>query len=198
MSDELGWFTINAAVGDTLLFSKNDYTDQKIAIKSPGDIPVYLEPVIKLAEVRILGQTKKQELQDIMKDYNHKGFYYDGKPPIGSLLMNPLNDLSLLFGKTAKEVRRFKAFSKDEIEYADIHRRYTKALVMRATNASDSTAKKFMEYYTPTSEDLKVWNDYELIKQIKKSYEYYDSNKSRIFFQNLNGPPLIKPEKKKE
>src|SRR5580698_5029954 len=32
MSDELGWFTIKAAIGDTILFTKPDYTDQKVVI----------------------------------------------------------------------------------------------------------------------------------------------------------------------
>src|SRR4051812_31314398 len=48
MSDELGWFSIDAAIGDTLLFNKNNYTDLKIVVKEKGDIPVYMQPVIVL------------------------------------------------------------------------------------------------------------------------------------------------------
>ncbi len=62
MSDELGWFSVNAAIGDTLLFSKLNYTDQKVAITAKADIPVYMQPVIQLEQVTIKGQTKKQEL----------------------------------------------------------------------------------------------------------------------------------------
>src|SRR6185312_11752563 len=53
MSDEIGWFTIKASIGDTLLFSKPKYTDQKIVITSAADIPVYMQPVIHLQEVKI-------------------------------------------------------------------------------------------------------------------------------------------------
>src|ERR1700710_653882 len=52
MSDEGGWFTIMAAVGDTLLFTKAEFTEQKVTIINTGDLPVYLQPVIKLSEVR--------------------------------------------------------------------------------------------------------------------------------------------------
>src|SRR5665213_1997217 len=45
-SDDLGWFSIKAAIGDTLLFTKNDYTPQKIVIKNTGDLPVSMQPVI--------------------------------------------------------------------------------------------------------------------------------------------------------
>jgi hypothetical protein len=192
ISDELGWFTIKAEIGDTLLFSKFDYTDQKIIITGTGDIPVYMQPVIKLAEVKIQGQTKKQELQDVLNDYGRKGIYYNGNPPVASLIMNPLNDLHLLFGTDAKQFRRFKAFTKGEIEYAEVHRRYNVTLVKHVTHTSDSTAKKFMEYYTPSFEDLKEWNDYDLIKRIKKSYDYYDKNGDKQKLQELNAPAPLK------
>src|ERR1700743_3739283 len=57
MSGEGGWFTIKASIGDTLLFTKAEYTDQKVGIINTGDLPVYLQPVINLAEVKIQGQS---------------------------------------------------------------------------------------------------------------------------------------------
>ena len=195
MSDELGWFTINAAIGDTLLFTKTDYTDQKIEVTSIKDMPVYMQPVIKLAQVTIQGQTKKQELMEIQQDYGRKGIYYNGDPPLASLILNPLNDLHLLFGKDAANLRRFKAYSKDELQYAEVHKRYNIALVKRVTNATDSTAKKFMEYYTPSYEDIKEWNDYELIKHVKTSYDFYSKNANKEGLEKLNTPALAKPGK---
>jgi hypothetical protein len=180
MSDELGWFTIKAAVGDTLLFTKVDYTDQKIVVLNTSDMPVYMQPIIKLNTVTIQGQTKKQELNDVMNDYKKQGTFYDGKPPVLSFLSSPITGLYELFGKTPGEARRFKAFTKEEIEYSEVHRRYNVALIMRVTNATDSIAKKFMIYYTPTYQDMKGWNDYDLIHQVKSKYEYYEKNKDQI------------------
>ena len=65
MSDQIGWFAIKATVGDTLLFTKADFSNQKIVIINKQDIPVYMEPVIQLAEVKIQGQTKKEELAEV-------------------------------------------------------------------------------------------------------------------------------------
>jgi hypothetical protein len=191
MSDELGWFSIKTAIGDTLLFRKVDYTDQKIVIASTDDMPVYMQPVIHLSEVTVQGESKRQEVNDVMKDYGSKGVYYNGNPPLASILLNPLNDLHTWFGKDAKDLRRFKAYSQNELEYAEVRKRYTPKLVKQVTNTSDSTCKKFMEFYTPSYEDIKAWNDYELIQHIKKSYNYYDKNKDSKTLQNPNAPSLM-------
>ncbi|HEY5325659.1 MAG TPA: hypothetical protein VIJ27_01560 [Mucilaginibacter sp.] len=190
MSDELGWFTVKAAIGDTLLFTRRDFTDQKIVITNGSDLPVYMQPVIQLATVTIKGQSTKQQINEAMADYRRQGTFYDGKPPVLSFLTSPLTGLYELFGKTPGEARRFKADAKAELEYAEIKRRYNLPLVKRVTNAPDSTAKIFMEYYTPSFDDLKGWNDYDLIKQIKKSYNYYCENKDNLDLQHLNAPAL--------
>lgn len=193
MSDELGWFSIRVAIGDTLLFTKNDYTDQKIVVAGTADIPVYMQPVIKLKEVSVVGLSKKQELNQVMKEYHSEGTFYNGKPPILSFLSSPLTGLYELFGKTPQEAKRFAKYSKDEVEYAEVKRRYNLKFVKQVTNSTDSLAKKFMDFYTPTFEDLKAWNDYELISQTKKSYEYYLKNKDKFDLENINAPHLIKP-----
>jgi len=194
MSDELGWFSIDAAIGDTLLFSKLNYTDQKVVITAKADIPVYMQPVIQLDQVTINGQSKRQELNDVMGDYRKQGIYYNGKPPVLSFLTSPLTGIYELFGKGPSNARRFANFSKSELEYAEVRRRYNVALVARVTKTSDTVAKKFMEYYTPSYEDLKGWNDYELINHIRKSYEFYDKSADKVKLQQLNQPTFIRPK----
>ncbi|HVW96615.1 MAG TPA: hypothetical protein VHA56_11660 [Mucilaginibacter sp.] len=198
MSDDLGWFSIKAAIGDTLNFSKENYTDQKVAITAKGDIPVYMQPVIQLDQVTIKGQSKKQELNDVMSDYRKQGIYYNGKPPVLSFLTSPLTGIYELFGRGPSQARRFAQFSKGELEYAEIRRRYNLPFVMRVTNADSASAKGFMEYYTPSYEDLKQWNDYELIKQVKKSYEFYDKSPDKHRLERLNEPTFIQQQKEKE
>jgi len=197
MSDEIGWFTIKASVGDTLLFSKVDFTNQRIMITSPGDLPVYMQPIIHLAEVKVQGQTKREELSDVMNAYRSKGIYYDGRPPITAfspLGGSPLTGLYELFGKEPRQLRRFAEFTKNENEYAEIKKRYNISVVKRVTQASDSTAKKFMEYYMPSYEDIKSWSDYDLIKHVRESYEFYSKSKDKQGLQNLNSPLLIKKD----
>lgn len=201
MSDEIGWFNIKAAIGDTLLFGKLDYTEQKIVIVSQADVPVYMQPVVHLAEIKIKGESKQQELNDIMNSYRNKGIYYDGKPPVSAFSPfggSPLTGLYELFGKEPRRMRRFAEFTKNENEYAEVKKRYTLSLVKRATKAPDSTAKKFIEYYTPSYQDIKAWNDYELIEHIRESFDFYEKNKDKPEIRDLNAPFLTPFKLKKE
>ncbi|MFD0765906.1 hypothetical protein ACFQZI_13675 [Mucilaginibacter lutimaris] len=188
--DNLGGFSIEAAVGDTLLFTKNGYTPQKQQATSYGMV-VYMQPAMQLNEVRIQGQTKKQELSEVMNIYRSKGLYFDGKPPATIFLPiggSPLTGLRELFSKDAKNLRRFAAFSKREVEATEVDRRYNKPLVMRATGLTESdstTVRRFMEYYRPSFEDLKTWGDYDLIKKIKAQYEYFKKNGDKGGLQKL-------------
>ncbi|MGZ3871444.1 MAG: hypothetical protein ACXVJD_00930, partial [Mucilaginibacter sp.] len=148
----------------------------------------------QLEQVTIKGQTTRQELNEAMNDYRRKGVYFDGKPPVLSYLVSPLNGLYELFGKDPNRMRRFANYSKGELEYAELRKRYNVGVVMRVTGTTDTVAKKFMEYYAPSYEDLKGWNDYELIKHIKSAYEFYDKSKDKEKLQQLNQPTFIKPK----
>jgi hypothetical protein len=193
LSDDLGWFSIKTSVGDTLLFTKEEYTPQKIVVLNNSDMPVYMQPVIRLEEVKVLGQTKKQELNDIMSDYRKQGTFYSGKPPVLSFLANPLTGLYELFGKTPGRARRFANFAKGESEQAEVNRRYSVIFVKEFTKIpTDSAARRFMSYYTPSYEDLKGWNTYDLIKHTQKAFDYYNKSPDKEKLEQLNSPTFIK------
>lgn len=197
MSDELGMFTVKAAEGDTLLFTKQDYTPQRIVVVNGNDQPVYMQPEIKLATVTIQAQSTRQELNDVMAGYKKDGIFNNGKSlPLFSFLASPLTGLYNLVGTTPREARHFAAYSKAELEAAEVDRRYNAVFVKRVTNATDSTAKKFMLYYTPTYDDLKGWNDYDLMKQVKKRYDYYTANKDKANLKYTHLPALPKTDVK--
>lgn len=180
MSDELGGFTIKASIGDTLLISKNSFTPQTIVVANKEDIAVFLQPVIELNQVTIKDQSKKQELNEVMQQYRSQGIYNDGKSlPFWQFLNSPITGLYNLFGKSPAEARRFAAYSKNELEANEVNRRYTKDLVKSVTKLSDDEVPKFMLAFTPSFEDMKEWNDYQLIMYIKKSLAYYQKNKSK-------------------
>jgi hypothetical protein len=179
MSDELGIFTIEATIGDTLFITKNDYTPEKKVIINADNVAIYMQPVIQLNQVIIKGQTKKQELNEVMREYRSQGTFYNGKPPLLSFLNSPITGFYELFGKTPNEARRFAAYSKNELEYNEVHKRYTKELVKSVTRLPDEEVQKFMQTFTPSFEDLNEWNDYQLITYIKRSLEYYQKNKNR-------------------
>jgi hypothetical protein len=188
MSDELGLFNIKAAIGDTITFSKIGYTPQKQVVNNNSDILIYLQPVVELEGVIIKGQTKQQELAEVMRTYRSKGIYFDGKPPVTAFLPfggSPITGFYELFGKAPKQARHFKQYIKTENEQSLVSRRYTKELVKRVTLLDDEEVAKFMNNYKPSYEDVVKWTDYDLIAYIKRSLEYYKSNGDKPALQRL-------------
>lgn len=187
IADNLGDFSISATVGDTLVFTKKGYTPQTQEATKYGMI-VYMQPEMQLDEVRIVGQTRKQELNEIMGDYRKQGTFYNGNPPVLSMLTSPITGIYELFGKTPGRAKRFAVFSKRELEATEVDRRYNKPFVMRATGLTESdstTVTKFMQYYRPSFEDLKTWADYDLIKKIRAEYDYFKKTGGRDTLQKL-------------
>ena len=180
MSDELGGFTIKASAGDTLLITKNEYMAQKLTVLNGNDQVIYLQPVVQLNEVTIKGQTKKQELNEVMQQYHSQGIFNDGKSlPFWEFVNSPITAFYNLFGKSPGQARRCAEYSKNELEATEVDRRYTKELVKSVTKLPDEEVPKFMQAFTPSYEDVKQWNDYQLIQYIKKSFAYYQKNKDR-------------------
>jgi hypothetical protein len=184
-SDNLGFFSILAGVGDTLLFSNTGYTDQKIAITSTQDLIVRLMTDTELGPVVIRGTSKKQDLQETMDGYRSKGIYYNGKPSALSAIASPITGLYELFGKGPGQARRFNNFVQRESKEIEIDKRYNKTLVKRITELPDEDVDKFMIAYRPAYEDLKKWTDYDLIVFIKKSMVSYKAIKDGPALQKL-------------
>ena len=185
MSDELGGFNIKTAVGDTLLFSKNGFADQKQVVAGTEDIFIYMQPVIELNQVNIKDKSTQQELNDVTNTYRSKGLYFDGKPSAWDVLNSPLTGLYEMFGKDAKNERHFAQFAKAETEQTEVNRRYNKKLVKQVTALPDTDVVKFMQQYSPSVEDIRTWNDYELITHIKKYLEYYNAHKNDMPMEKL-------------
>ncbi|RYY36693.1 MAG: hypothetical protein EOP46_05445 [Sphingobacteriaceae bacterium] len=183
LSNNLGIFTIKAAIGDTLLFTKPEYEPLKQVVKSEYDVAVYmpLSKAIPLDEVSIKAQSKQEELNDVMKDYRSKGSFFDGKPPALLFLTSPITGLYELFGRTPKNAAHFKRFAQRDLEQSEINKRYNKEFVKRVTGiTTDAEAQRFIDTYSPNFEDLKGWNDYELVKRTKRWYEHYKKAKPSV------------------
>lgn len=185
MSDELGGFTIKAAKGDTLIFNKKGYTQQKQVVTGPGDMVVYMQPILVLQEVTVKGETPKRELEDIRNVYRSKGLYFDGKPPWTAFIFSPFTAFYELLGSDAKHERHFAQFAKNEMEAVEVDRRYTKDLVKRVTGLSNDDVIKFMQQYHPSYDDMRSWNDYDLVSHIKKYLVYFNKHKDGIPVQKL-------------
>lgn len=175
-SNELGLFQIAASVGDTLILSKSGYGDIQKPLLSMTDLVLQMEKVIELDEVKVLGQSKKQELDEVKDQYRKKGSFYGGKPPLLAYVFQPVTALYELLGKTPNQARRFNLFYFKELEQTEIDRRFNSLAVSRITGLTDPDLKNFMVIYRPQYENLARMDEYALINYLKRSLETFNKS----------------------
>jgi hypothetical protein len=172
-SNDLGLFQIKAMTGDTLLVIKSNFSDAEVAVSASKDIIVYLVGGRMLKEVNISGQTKKQELDELKRDYRNKGSFYQGKPPFLSFLFKPLTAVYELFGRTPKNARRFGRYYETELQQTQIDGFFNEFLIQNNTDLKGKDLEKFMLDYRPEYEKARNWTQYDAIKHIRDSYKKY-------------------------
>lgn len=172
-SNDIGLFTVTARVGDTLLIIKRGFNDQQVVVKSSSDLTVYLNRGITLNTVVINGETKKQTLDAIRRDFKNKGSFYAGKPPFLSFLFTPLTAIYELVGRTPKNARRFSRYYATEMQQSHIDAFFNKSIISNNTGLTGKELDNFMMNYRPEFEQSKNWNTYDGLKWIKESYKKY-------------------------
>lgn len=189
-SNELGLFRIAASVGDTLSISKSGYSDLILPLLELSDKVLMLQPIISLSEVKVLGQSKKQELDEVRDQYRKKGSYYAGKPPLLAYFFRPLTALYELIGKTPAQARRFNAYYLKELQESEIDRRFSASAITNVTGLEGSDLKNFMILYRPDYQKLATFDEYAMINYMKKSLQMFNDSGRPTAIRSL--PPLPK------
>ena len=172
-SNDLGLFQIKASIGDTLLVIKRDFSDAEVVVSGSKDMLIYLERGRMLRQVDISGRSKKQELQELKRDYKNKGSFYQGKPPFLAFLFKPLTAVYELIGRTPKNARRFGRYYETELQQSQIDGFFNEFLIQNNTDLKGKDLEKFMLDYRPEYEKAKNWAEYDAIKYIRDSYKKY-------------------------
>jgi hypothetical protein len=172
-SNDFGLFQINAIPGDTLVVYKQSYGDGQLVVPSVKDVVIYIDRGTSLAEVNIYGQTKKQEMNEVKRDFRDKGSFYGGKPPLLSYVFTPLTALYELFGKTPKNARRFNRYYNTELQQTTIDGYFNESLIKKHTDLSGKELEDFMLNYRPDYETAKNWAEYDALKYIREAYKKY-------------------------
>ena len=178
-SNDIGLFTIKASVGDTLLIVKRGYNDQQVVVKTANDLIIYLNRGITLNEVVISGETKKQSLDAVKRDFRNKGSFYAGKPSFLSFIFTPLTAIYELIGRTPKNARRFNNYYVTEMQQTHIDAFFNKSIISTNTGLTGKELDNFMINYRPEYEQAKNWNTYDGLKWIKESYKKYSDTAKR-------------------
>ena len=173
-SDEYGLFRIPSLKGDTLSFSKSGFTDLIVVLPDLSDLVLRLQPVIRLSEVIVQGQSKKQELEEIKEQYRKKGSFYAGKPPWLAYIFQPLTTIYELVGKTPGQARRFNAYYSNELQQTEVDRRFNSNTVRKITGLDSLDLKNFMLAFRPDYSSLSTWDEYALINYITRSLQTFN------------------------
>lgn len=169
-SNDIGMFQLKAKIGDTLLVIKRDLTDQRVAVNSEKDLVVYLvRGSTTLADVTIRGNTKKEDLDEIKREFKNKGVYNGGKTTVLSAIFSPLNALYNLFGSDPKKARRFGRYADNEIKQSQIDVYFNQSIIKNNTELRGDTLERYMLNCRPEFDKAQYWNSYDYIKYIKES-----------------------------
>lgn len=174
VSNNFGVFYIQAIVGDSLSLSKVGYGPVKTVINSLDDILLELKPGIQIEEVVVARKTKEQEMADILRDYEKKGIYNGGKNSVGTYLASPATAIYNLFGREAKNMKRFEKYMNREVNEIAVDRIFTQKVVSEVTGLSGEQLFHFMELYRPSHETAAKWGQYDLLAYISKSFKTWD------------------------
>ena len=183
-SNDIGLFSIKANIGDTLLITKRNFSDLEVVVRNNKDLVLYLNKGTMLNEVTVTGQTKKQAMDQIKRDYRNKGSFYAGKPPILSLIGSPLTFFYELFGKTPKQARRFNKMYQTEMQDGQVDQLFNKTTINQQTGLTGKELEDFLVNYRPTYEQSKNWNVYDSVNWIKESYKKYSDTAGKVKSQN--------------
>lgn len=179
-TNPMGIFTILASPGDTLDISAAGYTPKSVVVSDFKDEIVYLIPVTELSEVIVKGKSLENELREVQDAYRSKGVYYNGKPPLLASVAHPLTAINELFGKNAKRARRFSEYAERELEYQEISRRFNDLVIKNAVpDIKNEELADFKDEYMPTTEQIRKWNEYDLVVYIKSSFKQFRENKTQ-------------------
>lgn len=172
-SNDMGLFQLRTMVGDTLLIIKRGFSDKEFVVTSTKDVAILINRGATLNEVVITGQSKKQTLDAVKKDFRDKGSYYAGKPKPLAFIFTPLTALYELFGRTPRNARRFNNMANTEMEQTHIDGFFNKSIISTNTGLTGKELEHFMINYRPDFEKARNWNVYDGTKYIRDSYKNY-------------------------
>src|SRR5690606_10548097 len=152
-----------------LSISKIGYGSLKTVLYTLDDIVLEMQPGMQIETVVVARRTRQQEMEDILRDYEKKGIYNGGKNSVGTYLNSPATALYNLFGREAKNMKRFEKYMNREVNEIAVDRIFTKSVVTEHTGLEGEALQNFMEIYRPSYEASKNWGQYDLLNYISTS-----------------------------
>jgi len=175
LTNSFGVFTIDASVGDSLSFTKVGFSPIKTVLTNLNEFFIEMHEGIRLETVIVERKSKEAELNDAMGNYSKKGVYNGGKNKFGTYLGSPATALYNLFGREAKNAKRFGRFMDREKEELQVDRIFSRAAVQKLTKLDSADLDAFMIRYRPSFDLAEHWGQYDLMNYVRQSLADFEA-----------------------
>jgi hypothetical protein len=170
-SNMYGMFSIPASIGDTLEISCAGYNNAESAVNDFADKVFFLKPAIALPGVVIKETSVQADLDEAKRGYKKKSVFYTGTPHYYYLFLKPMTFIYENFKSEVKDARRFNRYAKKESAYYEISARFNAQNIKNVIPIKNDELEHFESDYWPALEQIRKWNDYDLINYIITSYQ---------------------------
>ncbi|GGH08027.1 hypothetical protein FAZ19_02970 [Sphingobacterium alkalisoli] len=174
VTNSYGVFYIEAAVGDTLSLTKTGYGSIKTFVYTMEDMLLEMQSGIHLETIIVSRRSREQQMEDILRDYGKKGIYNGGKNSVGTYVASPATALYNLFGREAKNMKRFEKFMDREVDEIQVDRIFSKAKIAEITGLSGDDLQNFMDLYRPSLSMAQNWGQYDLLDYVNRSLKSWN------------------------
>ena len=175
-TNTFGVFIIEASVGDSLSLTKTGFGPVKTVLHTTEDILIEMQAGLTIETVVVSRMSKEAEMRDMLDDYRKKGVYNGGNNTVGTYIGSPATALYNLFGRDAKNARRFANLMDRELEESQVDRVFNKTTVRALVDLEGDELQSFIDIYRPSYSMVKNWGQYDFMHYVKQSYEAWDRN----------------------
>lgn len=206
-----GEFTIDAKIGDIIIFTKQYYKSDTIKVSNFNSLAIYMQPtsrVLQQVNIRDTILTPEQQLVNTKREYNK--------------IYGPLGDKNLLsvgpggaglsidalynaISRSGKQAAHLRDNIEEDYHQSVIDYRFNRVTVGRITGLKDKQLTDFMQKYRPGYFFVTTASDYEFIAFIKSNLRRYLRRPSAFALPllpslpppaTLNNEPLAIPKQK--
>ena len=174
-----GEFSINAAPGDVLIFTKPDHFTDTLIVKTFTALAIYMRPkAIELPQVTIRDSfiTPQRRLANTQREFskvygssNNSDLLTAGSGGVGF----GIDALYNAFSKSGRNAEKLRGIIDAEYKQNIIDYRFNKAFVKGVTHLEEPKLTDFMQKYRPGYYLVTTAGDYEFIDYIKKNLKRY-------------------------
>ena len=173
-SNDKGEFTIDATIGDYLIFTHVGYNRKVVLLKvsdAVNNLNVYM--TIKTTNLKPVtikrGPTEYQKVSANRADIYKDVFNYEQQKSV----MSPVTSIYQKVSKKYKNLRKFQEQIVDNEKQKFIDSRYTPELVTTLTQLKDDELASFMNQYPMDYDYARVATDLEIKMWIKYNFQDY-------------------------